>query len=367
MNIKNIILTSLFFLISGAAAGQANQTAVAGLRVEPDPISTGRGVTGVADASDANAVFWNPAGLGFSDESRLALSRFKWLPGLDDDLTYNYLSGSHFLDGIGTIGGHITYLDLGSQSFRDEQGNSGGSFSSYEFSMGVSIGRVAIPDQLSLGLGVRFISSRLAPSGVDIGGVETKTGNTFGVDLGALWDLGESSTFGKESTTRLGVSITNFGGRVSYSSSGVKESIPTLFRAGIFHRIDLDENAINTLTLTSDISKLLVRSDSSGAQNAFAALVTSWSGYQYFNGEKTSNVSLPEQLMIGLGVEYWYNAMLAVRAGYYNESKANGGRRFLTVGGSLHYAGIAFNASIAFQQGYSAVKNIVRLGVLVQL
>ena len=360
MNNRQLLLILCIFLSPLWVHGQANQTAAPSLRVEPDPVATGRGFTGVAQADQARAVFWNPAGLAFQEGLQLGLSRFKWLPGLDDELTYNYMMGRY-----GNIGGHVTFLNLGSQSFRDEQGNSSGNFSSYELSVGLSMGQILIPEKLSVGLGLRFVSSRLTPSGTQIGSYETQTGNTVGIDLGALYNGDEYTLGGIRSVPSYGLAITNFGGRVAYSNSGYKNALPTLLRLGVSNKILLDEQALNTLTVNAEVSKFLVHSDSTGAQPPLKALFNSWSSYEYFNGQSTETVSLAQQLMYGLGLEYWYANLLAIRGGYYRESPKNGGREFITLGGSLNYSALQLNASLALQQGSSAINNITRVGLLI--
>jgi hypothetical protein len=43
------------------------------------------------------------------------------------------------------------------------------------------------------------------------------------------------------------------------------------------------------------------------------------------------------EINVGLGIEYWYNNIFAVRAGFFNEPNLKGGRRYVTVGAALKY------------------------------
>ena len=43
-----------------------------------------------------------------------------WLPNLADDLYYEYLGGRTYIENIGTVGGHIIFLNLGEQTQTDE-------------------------------------------------------------------------------------------------------------------------------------------------------------------------------------------------------------------------------------------------------
>jgi hypothetical protein len=198
-----------------------------------------------------------------------------------------------------------------------------------------------------------------------VGGNETKTGNTVAVDLGALYRPGAYQLGRLPVEPSVGLAITNFGGRVSYSNSGRKDALPTLFRLGTSQKLLLDQEGTNTLTVNVEVSKLLVRSDSSGAQPPLKALFSSWGSYEYFNGQSTQTVGLGQQLMLGVGGEYWYGGLLALRAGYYREGASNGGRKFITGGGSLRYGALQINASLALPQGPVATDNITRLGLLI--
>jgi hypothetical protein len=364
-----ILLSFLIYLaLPLQSIGQTNLVGVPSLRIEPDPISTGRGFTGVARADRVTAIYWNPAGLAFQRGSQIGISRFNWSPEMNDDYSFNYLMGRHYIDGIGTLGADVRYLGLGNGRFVDGNENINDSFSSYEFSVGVSLGRVAIPQTLSLGIGLRYVSSHLLPSGIDLGDGETsKVGNAFTFDLGGLYFPGNFMIGHSTVRPTVGFSLSNFGGKIQYSSSGMKNPLPTTLRIGAAAKVSLDRDGINTLTPSIEFSKMMVRVDSTGADGAFQSLFSSWGGYEYFNGQETIDVGLGKQLMYGVGLEYWYANMLALRGGYYNQSESNGGRKFITFGGSIKYNPIEINASYALQQGQAATGNIFRIGLLFNL
>ena len=64
-------------------------------------------------------------------------------------------------------------------------------------------------------------------------------------------------------------------------------------------------------------------------------------GYQFNDyGEVVGSGSFYEELCeynIGVGAEYWYNHVFAVRAGYFNESSMKGNRKYVTMGAALKY------------------------------
>ena len=60
------------------------------LLIAPGARAGGMGEAQVAVANDAYASYWNPAGLGFLEGQELAMMHVNWLPGLADDLYYEF-------------------------------------------------------------------------------------------------------------------------------------------------------------------------------------------------------------------------------------------------------------------------------------
>ena len=76
------------------------------LLIAPGARAGGMGEAQTAVANDAYASYWNPAGLGFLDGRELALMHVNWLPGLADDLYYEFLAYRKRYPTLGTVGGH---------------------------------------------------------------------------------------------------------------------------------------------------------------------------------------------------------------------------------------------------------------------
>jgi hypothetical protein len=51
------------------------------------------------------------------------------------------------------------------------------------------------------------------------------------------------------------------------------------------------------------------------------------------------------EIMVGSGLEYWYNDIFAVRAGYFYENISKGGRQFFTMGVGFKYNIFCFDFS----------------------
>lgn len=321
----------------GTAQAQVGITAVPFLQIEPDSRTAGMGNSGVALADNATAVFWNPAGLAFQTGTEVSLTHADWLPNFNVDMFYDYLAGRYYIDGIGTIGGHITFLNLGEQERTDEQGQSLGTFSSYEIAAGVSYG-YKISENFSVGTGLRFIFSNLVPAGTEVSQQTARNGTSVGVDLAALYRSTPFVVAGREAQVSAGLNLSNLGPSIQYTDEAQKDPLPTLLRAGWAYKMNLDGQGFNTITITNDFSKLMARNNEDGvAMNSVEALFRSWGTYSRPDGDGTVQVPLSEQIMIGLGAEYWYNNLFALRAGYFYESPNNGAREFLTFGAGLRY------------------------------
>lgn len=364
-------LTALVLLPVLSVQAQVGITAVPFLQIEPDSRATGMGNTGVAVADNASAIFWNPAGLAFQNQNQISVTHANWLPAFNADLFYDYLVGTYHVDGIGTIGGHITFLNLGEQIRTDETGLELGRFNSFEISAGLSYG-FRISENFSLGTGLRYIYSSLADGSVS--GQEISPGSSVGLDLAALYKTDPFQVGSRQATFNAGFNLSNIGPGIQYTDNAQKDPLPTVMRLGWAYTMDIDANGINTLTLSNDISKIMARNENVGTDpdspeyetmGVIEALFNSWGSYERFNGSETVNVSLGQQLMYGFGLEYWYDDLFALRSGYYYEHPENGNREFITLGAGLRYNifGVDFSYIYTLEDDHP-LANTIRLSVL---
>ncbi|TYP94765.1 Long-chain fatty acid transport protein [Fodinibius salinus] len=353
----------LLFSISGAYA-QVGITSVPFLQIEPDSRAAGMGNTGVAIADNASAVFWNPAGLGFQRGNQISITHSEWLPQFNADLFYDYLVGKYHLENIGTIGGHITFLNLGEQVRTNETGNTINKFNSYELAVGLSYG-FQINQNWSLGTGARFIYSSLAEG--KSGGQKINPGSSVGIDIAGMYQSDTFNFLSRDASMKAGLNISNIGPKMKYTDNGQKDPLPTMMRLGWSFTTNLDEEGINTLTIANDISKIMARADTTGSSDGFLTpLFTSWDSYQRKTGNGPETLSLAEQLMIASGIEYWYNDLFALRSGFYYEDPNNGDRQFMTLGAGLRYKffGIDFSYIYTIGDKNHPLANTTRFGLL---
>ena len=380
---SRFLLAAALLLAPAASAQVVLTTAVPFLQIEPDSRASGMGMTGVALADNAYAVFWNPAGLAEQTGTEVSFTHAPWLPALGADLSYEHLTAKHSLGDLGTIGGHLTYFDLGEQQATDDQGNVIDDFSSYEFALGASYGK-QVTENLSVGAGGRLIYSNLT-GGFDAGtGSGTSAGVSGGFDLGVKY-RGPELGLGKSTRPSFGANLANFGPGISYTdSSSVSDAIPTTLRFGTAVTSELDD--FNKVTFAVDLNKVLVNRDSTGSYDSpAAALFSSWGSRQVDttptvdegscasregSDNECDTITALEQLTLGVGAEYWYNDLFSIRGGYFYESPENGNRNFLTIGSGIRYSLVGVdlsyiyaleeNSPIADQLRFTLLLNIPR-------
>lgn len=327
-------LAVLLLPLAVVSAVSQNQESTAGgsavpfLMIAPHARQGGMGETGTGMVSDVSGTFFNIGSLAYIDNTQVSLTYSKWLPQFNADLHYSYLNASTYLEKFnGTLSGHITYLDLGEFQRTFENGTTGGTFRSLEFDIGVGYSTM-ISDDIGAGLQARYIQSNL--SSVPVGNQqESGIGRSVSFDVGALWtpetNWGLPSDF-----LNLGATITNIGPKIHYIDLEQADPLPTTFRAGV--GLHLVEDEFNDLTVGADVTKLLVnRPSDTEVDPVPVSLITAWG-----NGKGVE---------LSLGAEYWYDGLVALRAGYFTESAAGGNREFLTFGAGLRYDIYGFDFS----------------------
>ncbi len=387
LTFRSLILLALLMLAAHGSFihnsnAQTGAAAVVFLMIEPDSRAAGMGNAGVALADNANALFWNPAGLADQVGTEVALTHSNWLPELTSDLFFEYLVAKHHIKNWGTVGAHITFLNLGEHEHRDELNNPLGTFRSYDLSVGVSYG-FKLTNRLSLGTGIRWIRSNLA--NVSVGAQETEPGVSIGVDVAALYKFPEFYFGTMSGQYNIGFNLSNMGPKIQYSDSEQADPIPTLFRIG--QALTLEFDSYNKITVATDASKMLVRqrvtetcideSDPATCTTEFSsdpfykAIFSAWSPIEILSSPVNSeeqefrSLSVVDQLLLSAGFEYWYNNLFAVRGGYFYENPYNGNREFMTFGAGIRYniVGVDFSYIYALKENHP-LSNTMRFSLL---
>ena len=245
-----MVLTMTFLALSRPLYGQSEAGAIF-LLISPGARAGGMGEAQVAVANDAYASFWNPAGLAFLQGSEMALMHVNWLPNLADDMYYEFFAYRKHYPYLGTLGGHLIYLNLGEQIRMGESPDDYlGTFTSYMTALTLSYSSLLSPKS-SLGINAKVSYQHLTNFGA--GGEKGKgTSTDFGFDIGYLR---------KEFLTpdlTIGLTVTNIGPKVSFIDPAQADPQPTNFTFGINYAIVNAE--FNKLHLVYDVDKLLVAS-----------------------------------------------------------------------------------------------------------
>ena len=186
-------------LVAGSALAQGTGRS---LDIQPGGRQNGMGAAGVALAEDATGVtWWNPAALGFIERTAVQLTYAKLVPGLANDVSYNYGTYVQPIQGFGAYGVGVVFLSYGQSEGRAEDGTFTGNFGSNEFSPALYYGTRILPD-FAVGAAVKWIRIQLAPDS------RSGIGTTFGLDLAALYRIpGARLNFGVN-VQNLGPSVT---------------------------------------------------------------------------------------------------------------------------------------------------------------
>ena len=358
---------------SGSNANGSNltaiPTAVPFLNITPDSRSGALGDAGVALTPDVNANYWNPSKLAFlENDNDVALSYSPWLRQLVPDISLSYLSYAHKIDDRNSIGASLRYFNYGSIQFRDNNQNDLGTYNPSEFAINGSFAR-KFGEDFSLGLTLGYIHSNLSNAFFSTGtGQQAQAGNAVAAGVSMYYHK-PLQEFGTDGIFAFGANISNIGSKISYSKDGAKYFLPANLKIGAANTVNLDD--YNQVTFTLDLNKLLVPTPPIRDANG-----------NIIKG-KDDNVSVPagifgsftdapggfseelQEITFSPGLEYWYNQLFALRAGYFYENANQGGSHYLTFGLGLKYDSFNFDFSyLAATQQNSPLANTLRFTLI---
>lgn len=358
-------------------------TAVPFLMISPDARSGAMGDVGAATDPDGASIHWNPAKMAYiPSKMGFAVSYTPWLRALVPDINLAYLSGYGKIGkkGLQTLSGSLRFFSLGQITFTDNTGNNIGNFTPNEFSLDVSYAR-KLSKEFSGGISLRYIYSNLT-GGINVGGADTKAAQTAAADISFYYRTEKIEIADRKTVLTAGLNISNIGGKVAYTQTNEEDFIPINFRFGLGFKYFVDDR--NSIAAFFDINKLMVPTPptyddnpyvnadlppgdtlgaighESNANPAFGSIIAGQDPNRSVpNGMFTSFGDAPggsaeelREINIAVGLEYWYNKLFAIRAGYFHEHFSKGNRQFFTVGAGIRYNvfGLDFAYLIPTQQ-----------------
>lgn len=362
--VKTIHIAGLFmvvFMLGAEAFGQrlsirelkggdlnTISTAVPFITIAPDSRAGAMGDVGVATSPDINSQHWNVAKYAFmKEDGGLSISYTPWLRHIISDINLAYLSTYYKPTPEQVISGSLRYFSLGQITFTDIQGEIQGQFTPFEMALDAGYTRL-FTDNFSGGVVFRYIHSDLT-SGQLVGGEESRPGIAVGADLGFYYqdDLRLS---GNDAGYAWGITLSNLGTPIAYTADARKTPLPS--NIGIGGRFDYELDDYNSMSFMLDLNKLLVptrpvrdsETDSvllgyEEPESIVLGMIRSFydaPGIHYDDGSYSSAFREEmAEIMVSLGVEYWYREQFAIRAGYFHETAVKGNRKYATLGVGL--------------------------------
>jgi hypothetical protein len=344
-------------------------TAVPFLTITPDSRHGAMGNTGAATSPDANAQYLNASKYAFAEEKwGVSASYTPWLRKLVNDINLAYVAGFCRLNNNQAIGASLRYFSMGEISLEEINGTNLGNISPNEFALDFSYSR-KLSDYYSGGIAFRYIRTDLN------GGMSQESytpGNAVAADVSFFytrrWEGGYQPI-----TFAWGVDFSNIGSKISYNDGQTKEFLPANMKLGAAFTNEFDE--VNSLSVSADINKLLVPTPSprevTNNTGGVIVLADSRSNESVMEGIFSSFTDAPggfkeelQEYTISAGAEYLYNHLFALRAGYFNEAKNKGNRKFFTAGAGvkLKVCTIDFSYLIPVQQN-NPLANTIRFTI----
>ena len=312
---KIFLIICIVILTAGLVYGSDTKKGTAAaqfLKITPGARSVGMGNSFVAVANDVSALYWNPAGITLLSSSQVNFTHAEWLA----DINYEFIGMAVPLGNKGAIGAAVTVLHMGDMEVttaEDPEGEIGVLFSARDYAVSISYAR-RLTDRFSIGFNGKYINQNIFHS----------SASSFALDVGTYYDTGFKGL-------RIGMCFSNFGSKMQMQgrdllvdhdiTPGVpgNEEIDADLRTGEWELPVVFRVGIAMDLLKTEKSNLLLAID--GVHPNDAA--------QYAN----------------VGIEYTWNKIFALRAGYKGLARAGykpfdedaiGGDQGASFGGGLN-------------------------------
>lgn len=282
------------------SAGAQSEAGAQSLLIAPGARSDGMGRAWVAVADDANAIWWNVAGLAFIRGHKVGVTYSKLVPDLADDVSFSYLAYAQRVEGLGGVGGSFGYLSYGKSIGTDIDGATTGEFTSYEVAPTIAYGTDLIPG-MGFGVALKLVRVDLAPEWVTLDG-QAGQGTTFAADFGWLYKVPRWKT-------SFGTTLSNIGPDIAYIDEDQSDPLGRNIRIGGAYA-----------PFETEAHRLLVAADAT----------------RFLLPGRTLWIDVWDA-----GVEYEFNRLLALRVGYISDPI--GTIEDFTYGFGIGYRGFHFD------------------------
>ncbi|MBU0473725.1 MAG: PorV/PorQ family protein [Bacteroidetes bacterium] len=239
MTNSKILLTICLLLIFSISNYAQKPFRVATTAANFLEIGYGSAATGMGDAHVSNvrglsSIYWNPAGLGYMEKNEVSISVQPWFVNINTSMTgLAYVHPS-----LGTFAVGVLIMDFGKEEVTtvDLPNGTGENFDGFDLALSVSYGK-KLADWFAFGATAKYITSK----------IWHETASAMAIDLGAI----VNTNFFTWSDIpgdglNIGMSISNYGTRLSYNGIDLKQSVDILPDedgnfANVPSRFELDE------------------------------------------------------------------------------------------------------------------------------
>ena len=205
-----------------------------------------------------------------------------------------------------------------------------------------------LSETFSAAVALRYIYSDLSGHYDD----NQEPGSAFAADI-ALYNQSYLNLGQRECQLGLGLNVSNIGSKISYGDDR-SYFLPTKLALGASLMIPVNE--YNRFSVAFDVSKLRVpsmtlqRADDSDEdfnqriQDNYYDMSSISGIFKSFGDSEKGFKGELEEIYWSIGAEYTYNDKFTLRAGYRNESDAQGGRKYFTVGAGFRMNVLSIDA-----------------------
>jgi len=288
-----------------------------------------------AQSASADMIYWNPAGLAFLDGVAASFTHTEWLAETSFDF-FSIAAPLPFFNGV--VGASFTTLSVPRQIVRTVEApeGTGEFYDARDFAVNLSLSARIIPT-FSFGISGKIISQR----------IWSEQGSQFALDAGVFYHTPLPGL-------ALGASISNFGADISLTGKNLNDIIDP----------DPANRGIENIPVE-------YKTDASPLPQIFrfgVSYTTSLPG----RGSLVTAVDLMHPTgsteSMNMGIEYGFNDIFFLRAGYLNRferDSVNG----VTLGGGLKYT-MKDRSDFVFDYAYSdwgILENVHRISVGIYL